>query len=310
MPDLRPVPPSDHLFSELVVRLVAIDNAGGLHSFGTAFIFQPHLALTAKHVIDEFAELDPSLYKGETVSFNFWAIQIAWEGEEHKYIVWEVSFISLSGHSDLAILKLDPYDENAAKYTMWKGVPCTLIPPKVGDSIIGFGVHDITFSGSRVNAEGRVEHIELNDKASSSRGVVKAIYPLYRDLCMLPFPCFEVDAQFEGGMSGGLVINERSQVCGIVCSSLPATEEHPIPTSYVAMLWPIMAMKIDFSIFATAPVSGEQYILELARHGVFVPEGWEHVVIEENPTGPGCKVSMQGPTHHSTGPARETAQAG
>ena len=300
MPDLRPVPPSDHLFSELVVRLIAIDKAGGLHSFGTAFIFQPYLVLTAKHVIEEFLKLDHAIYKGEEVSFNFWAIQIAWEGQEHNYVVWEVSFISLSAHSDLAILKLHPYDENAAKYTMWKGVPCTLIPPKVGDSIIGFGVHDITFAGSRVDAEGKVEHIELNDQASSSRGVVRAVHPIYRDLCMLPFPCFEVDAQFEGGMSGGLVINERSEICGIVCSSMPATKEHPIPSSYVAMLWPMMAMKIDFSLFATAPVFGEQYVLELARCGVFIPEGWKQIVIEENPVGSGCKVSMQGSINHST----------
>jgi Trypsin-like peptidase domain len=307
MPDLRPVLPSDHLFSELVVRLIAIDKSGDLHSFGTAFIFQPYLALTAKHVIEEFLKLDPSVYKGEGVSFNFWAIQIAWEGLEHNYVVWEVSFISLSGHSDLAILKLHPYDENAAKYTVWKTVPCTLILPKVGDSIIGFGVHNITFAGSKVNSAGKVEHIELNDQASSSRGVVRAVYPLYRDVCMLSFPCFEVDAQFEGGMSGGLVINERSQVCGIVCSSMPATQEHPIPSSYVAMLWPMMAMKIDFSLFRTAPVSGEQYVLELARHGVFTPEGWEQIVIEENPIGPGCKVSMQGPTHYSTGPTQSRA---
>jgi hypothetical protein len=300
VPDLRPVPPSDHLFSELVVRLIAIDKTGGLHSFGTGFIFQPYLVLTAKHVIEEFLKLDPAIYKGKEVSFNFWAVQIAWEGQEHNYTVWEVSFISLSAHSDLAILKLHPYDENAAKYTRWKVVPCTLIPPKVGDSIIGFGVHDITFAGSRVNAEGKVEHIELNDHASSSRGVVRAVYPIYRDLCMLPFPCFEVDAQFEGGMSGGLVINERSEICGIVCSSMPATKEYPIPSSYVAMLWPMMAMKIDFSLFDTAPIFGEQYVLELARCGVFIPEGWKQIVIEENPVGPGCKVWMQGPIEHST----------
>lgn len=298
MPNLRPVPPSDHLFSELVVRLIAIDKAGSLHSFGTAFIFQPNLALTAKHVIEEFLKLDSAICRGEKVSFIFWAIQVTWDGSEHNYVVWEVKFISLSAHSDLAILKLHPYDENAAKYTAWKGIPFTLIPPKVNDVIIGFGLHDTTFSGTRVNAEGKVEHIELNDRASSSRGLVRAVYPIYRDACMLPFPCFEVDAQFEGGMSGGLVINERSQVCGIVCSSMPATQEHPTPSSYVALLWPMMAMKIDFSLFRTAPILGEQYVLELAKCGVFTPEGWEQIVIEENPVEPGCKISMQPPPIH------------
>lgn len=295
MADFRPVRPDDRYFSELVVRLIAIDQNGCLYSFGTAFIFQPYLALTAKHVIEEFFKLDPRIYRGEKVSFNFWAIQVFWEGSEHNYVVWEVKFVSLSGHSDLAVLKLHPYCENADKYTMWKTVPCTLISPKVGDSMIGFGVHKMSFEGSRVNAEGKVEHIEMKDEASSSRGVVRAVYPQHRDLSLLPFPCFEVDAQFEAGMSGGLVINDRSEVCGIVCSSMPATEEHQTPSSYVAMLWPLMAMKINFALFRTAPVSGEQYILELARHGVFTPEGWERVVIEENPSGSGCKVSMRYP---------------
>ena len=169
---------------------------------------------------------------------------------------------------------------------------CTLITPQVGDQVIGFGLHSINFEGSHVGSEGKVEHIELNDKAASSQGVVRAVHPLYRDVSMLNFPCFEVDAQFEPGMSGGLVINAHSQVCGIVCSSMPATDEHPSPSSYVAMLWPMMAMKLDFSLFGKSPISGIQYVLELARHGIFTPEGWERVVIEENPSGPGCKVSI------------------
>lgn len=304
MADLRPVPADDHLFSELVVRLIAIDKGGALYSFGTAFIFQPYLALTAKHVIEEFFKLNPGIYRGEAVSFNFWAVQVTWEGSEHSYVVWEVKGISFSGHSDLAVLKLHPYCVDAAKHTernIWKLIGCTLIAPQIGDQIIAFGLHGISFEGSRVNSEGKVEHIELKDKASSSRGVVKIVHPLYRDASMLTFPCFEVDAQFEPGMSGGLVINAQSQVCGIVCSSMPATHEHPSPTSYVAMLWPMMAIELDFSLFGKSPISGVQYVLELARHGIFTPEGWDRVVIEENPSGPGCRVSMRSPTDHSSG---------
>ncbi|TMQ29858.1 MAG: trypsin-like peptidase domain-containing protein [Nitrospirae bacterium] len=268
---------------------------GALYSFGTAFIFQPYLALTAKHVIEEFFKLDTCIYRGEAVRFNFWAVQVTWESAEHSYVVWEVRGVSFSGHSDLAVLKLHPYCANAAKYTernIWKLMACTLITPQVGDQVIGFGLHSINFEGSHVGSEGKVEHIELNDKAASSQGVVRAVHPLYRDVSMLNFPCFEVDAQFEPGMSGGLVINAHSQVCGIVCSSMPATDEHPSPSSYVAMLWPMMAMKLDFSLFGKSPISGIQYVLELARHGIFTPEGWERVVIEENPSGPGCKVSI------------------
>ena len=301
MAGIRPISADDHLFSELVVRLIAIDKEGALYSFGTAFIFQPYLALTAKHVIEEFFKLDPCIYRDEAVSFNFWAVQVTWEGAEHSYVVWDIRGVSFSGHSDLAMLKLHPYCTNAAKYTernIWKLVPCTLITPQIGDKVVGFGLHGISFKGSHVNSEGKVEHIELTDSASSSSGVVRAVHPIYRDMSMLTFPCFEVDAQFEPGMSGGLVINAHSQVCGIVCSSMPATDEYPSPSSYVTMLWPMMAMKLDFSLFGRSPISGIQYVHELARHGIFTPEGWERVFIEENPSWLGCKVSMRSPTGH------------
>jgi hypothetical protein len=293
MADFRTIHHDNQYFSELIVRLIAIDQNGQLHSFGTAFIFQPYLILTAKHVIEEFFKLDTSVYQNEPVSFNFWAIQVVKEGSEHNYIVWEIEGVSLSAHSDLAVLKLYPYCENANKYTHWKFFPCTLIPPKVGDSVVCFGIHKMNFEGSRINAEGKVEHIESKDEASSSHGIIKAVYPQCRDVSMLPFPCFEIDSQIEPGMSGGLVINNRSEVCGVICSSMPRTKEHPTPSSYVAMLWPLMAIEIDFSLFRTAPVSGIQYILELARHGVFTPKGWKRIVIENSPSGTGCKVSLQ-----------------
>lgn len=288
----KPVKKDDYLFTELMPRLIAIDNKGGLHSFGSCFIFQPYLAVTARHVIEEFFKLDDLIYKGEKVSFNFWAVQTAWEGKEHNYIVWEVQYISLSVHTDLAIIKLHPYCENAVKYRYWKSPRCTLIPPKIGTQVIGFGHHQTSFEGSRLNLEGKVEHIEIKDQASSSRGIVRSVYPSLRDRSMLNFPCIEVDCRFDPGMSGGLVINEDSEVCGIICSSLPGTKEHPTHTSWAALLWPMMGIKIDFGLFRSAPVHGKQYLLELARAGIFTPKGWEHILIEENLNGPGCKVSM------------------
>ena len=299
MAEFRPVPKSDHLFSELVVRLIAIGPDGKLFVFGTAFIIQPWLALTAKHVVQEYLKLDPGIYQGKEVNFNFWAIQVVWDGTEHNYIVWEVNHVSLSGHSDLAILKLHPYCQNAATYTQWKIVPCTLIPPKVGDSMIGFGLHSFSFEGSRINAEGKVEHIEMKSEASSSRGTVTAVYAEYRDRSMLTFPCFEIEERFDPGMSGGLVINQNSEVCGIICSSLAATDESSTPTSYAAMLWPMMAMKIDFDLFRSSPIKGTKYLLEFARSSNFKPNGWDQIVIEDNPVGPGCHVLMTGLTDNA-----------
>ena len=41
---------------------------------------------------------------------------------------------------------------------------------------------------------------------------------------MLAFPCYEINARFDPGMSGGLVVDELGAVCGLVCSTLPASQ--------------------------------------------------------------------------------------
>jgi hypothetical protein len=288
----KPVKKDDYLFTELVPRLIAIDKRGGLHSFGTCFIFQPYLALTARHVILEFFKLDPQIYKGEKVNFNFWAIQTAWEGKEHNYIVWEVRAVSISAHTDLAILELHPYCKNSFNYKHWKSPRCTLIPPKIGSQVIGFGYHQTSFEGSRLNSEGKVEHIAVNDQASSSRGIVKNIYQSYRDRGMLNFSCIEVDARLDPGMSGGPVINEDSEVFGIICSSLQSADETQVATSFVTLLWPMMAMKIDIGLSIPGFTHREQYLLELSRARIFTPKGWEYIRIEEIPDGHCCNVSI------------------
>jgi hypothetical protein len=33
---------------------------------------------------------------------------------------------------------------------------------------------------------------------------------------MLPFPCFEIEARFDPGMSGGMVIDQAGALCGLI----------------------------------------------------------------------------------------------
>jgi hypothetical protein len=62
---------------------------------------------------------------------------------------------------------------------------------------------------------------------------------------MLPFPCFEIEARFDPGMSGGLVIDEAGAVCGLICASLQHSDVNAPPISYVASLWPILKTAIS-----------------------------------------------------------------
>jgi hypothetical protein len=60
---------------------------------------------------------------------------------------------------------------------------------------------------------------------------------------MLSFPCFQVNARFDHGMSGGPVFDETGCLVGVICASLPGEDgaEH---VSYVAGLAPMLDMSI------------------------------------------------------------------
>lgn len=279
MPSFREVPKSDKLFSEIALRLVGMDGKGEAFSFGTAFVLLPHLLVTAKHVIEEFIRRGDRKTNSPEVSLTFWAIQIEWKGDQHEYHVWEVTHSFLSPHSDIAILKVRAYNNTATKYSQWKITPINLEMPQVGETVIGFGFHSTSFAGSRFNPAGGLEHLELQDKAFSSKGVVKAVHPVRRDLCMLPFPCFEVDARFDHGMSGGLVINSQSELCGIICCGMGADYSH------ATMLWPMMGIVVDFDTFQATPVNGFQSLLEFARVGFWKPRGWQKIKLFASPDG-------------------------
>jgi hypothetical protein len=62
---------------------------------------------------------------------------------------------------------------------------------------------------------------------------------------MLPFPCFRVGARFDGGMSGGPVMNDRGRLCGIVCSNMPPSDEGGMHDSFVSTLSPVLGVAID-----------------------------------------------------------------
>jgi hypothetical protein len=83
------------------------------------------------------------------------------------------------------------------------------------------------------------------------------------------------------GMSGWLVINEHSEVCGIVCGSLPAGPEDEKHVSYVTMLWPMMAIPVRSGLIPGGFESARYCLRDLSARGIFTPCGWERVLIED-----------------------------
>jgi Trypsin-like peptidase domain len=281
MSDFAPVNPADRLIYELMPILIGIGPDENLVCYGSCFIASPHMAVTAKHVVEALLKQDPAVARGEAAHFEYWVVQVAWKNDQHRYIVWTIDTVATSPHSDIAIIWLRGLDENAARYRTWKTVPTTFDPPAIGATVRAFGLHNVRFDGSRTNSQGKFEHIELNCDRSVSTGTVRQLYWNGRDRGMYNFPCFEVAARFEHGMSGGLVINERSEVCGIVCGSLPAVSRDEEDISYVTMLWPMMAIPVGSNLVSGGNESSRYHLRDLSARGIFTPEGWDRVLIED-----------------------------
>lgn len=280
MPDFRPVNKNDRFLYELMPILIGIGPNENLSFYGSCFIAGPHMAITAKHVFEELLRNDPNIEFG-TSHTEYWVIQIKWAGDDHNYIIWTIDSIATSQHSDIAIIWLRAFDENAAQHGKWSILPITFDVPPIGSTVRAFGYHDISFDGSRINSNGKFEHIEIKSERSTSTGTIRQIYWDQRDSGLYSFPCFEVDARFDHGMSGGLVINEESQVCGIVCGSLPPGLNDGSHVSYVTMLWPMMAIPIDARLMPGASGTIRYNLKDLAEQGVFEPNGWDRVQIED-----------------------------
>ena len=86
---------------------------------------------------------------------------------------------------------------------------------------------------------------ELQDKPTTSIGEVKRIYSTRRDSAMLSFPCYEVNARFDPGMSGGIVVDGSGALCGLICSSLPGDSPEEQAISHVTTLWPMLRTLIS-----------------------------------------------------------------
>ena len=174
MPEFSPVNPDDIYVKELMPILIGIGPNGDLHCYGSCFIAWPHMAVTARHVIDELFKRDPGLISGEAI-FEYWVVQVVVDAGEHLSVVWTIDSIGVSAHSDIALIWLRGYDQNADVYKQqkqWKIPATTFDPPPIGSTVQAFGIHDVSFEGSRVNADGKFEHIAFKSEHSISTGVV------------------------------------------------------------------------------------------------------------------------------------------
>jgi hypothetical protein len=276
----------DDIMREATLALVSVAD-GHWFASGTATIIGHGLAVTAKHVVEDYEErfgkcsvLAANVLEGGTVG-----------------ALWSVSKCYSSPFTDIALLFLSPVkgSERAENYD-WAVCPMmNLAPPEEGSGVWGFG-----YPNSEVNhlsSENEEQpsptiRIKWSDTPSITTGSVIKIYFLSRDIIRMPFPGFETNARFDPGMSGGPVFNESGELCGIISHSYDPYEKGDRWASFVSSLWPLMALQLDLPIKGNDS-TGAYLLADLANAKYIRTLNLNRVAIERNEDGSVNRVGFR-----------------
>jgi len=259
--------------TEFALSLVA-HRANEFHPSGTAAVIAPHLAITAKHVITDYWERYEGCVPEEGLmsgTFYLQAFQCLREGTVGA--LWDVTRLWLSPHTDVAFLRLTPASDQAVHH-VWRAPRMNLLPPPVQSRVSGFGYHSSSIVP--VAEDGKTVSLRWKDAPTTTRGTVVEHHVVRRDSVCLTFPCYRMDARFDGGMSGGPIFNADGELAGVICSSMPPDELDGEHTSYAATLWPAMGTVIDMDR-DDSPRGRSYPVLELAERGYLRARHWERI---------------------------------
>lgn len=243
--------------------------------YGTCVIITPGLAITARHVIEGLlndlgnVKVDYSIEQDQNLEIPLisYIIQIF---NSNTAFRWKVIKYYFSNMSDICYLKLKPmfdFDKLPVKGIL----SMTLIPPKIGDRIVGFG-----FPNSDISVKGY--EITTTLDPITTVGEVIEVHSKGRDQ-RLSFPVFRTNARFDGGMSGGPVFTNDGKLCGLICSNMPPLEPDQDHISYVTLLWPSMNTEVELDLKHHS-FKKSSHILFLAEHKYLQIEGWENIRIK------------------------------
>lgn len=264
---------------EYMPAFIRIDRTEGLEDIarvtwlGTVFVVGVQMLFTAKHVATQLLHEDSELNRGVPGQKQYAVIQVI--NGRQQAILWNIHSIGMIDNCDIALITLTPAHENAKNYLNWSGLPLTFIPPHVGDQIFGSGIHEIKVNSARLNAG--AFYCDIDVRRSFSIGTVKDIHFEYRDRGMYSFPCMHVNAQFNPGMSGGYVLNERNEVCGVICGSLPPMSPEEEHASYASLLWPVVSLPVPHLWMKNADPNASYALWHYYHQTEIKPIGLERV---------------------------------
>jgi len=201
---------------------VAYFGEDGLAIVGSAVMVAPGLLLTATHVLDEIAS-----HRASPLFLTFL------EGGTRAWLPMDVSTLSRPSQfggrskvvSDLSLVSCT-LNSNALEARPLMLAPMQIALPLVGERLWAMGFRHQGLDG---------EAALITPLISS--GLVVAAYPNGRGERMVS-PCFEVDMETFGGMSGGAVVNANGFLVGIVSSSWDGGP------SYMTLIWDAVRLRV------------------------------------------------------------------
>jgi hypothetical protein len=206
------------------LTIVGFATATTMTNQGSAVIVAPGVALAASHVIEPY--LPSAMEKGLTPT----CMGITSKGIQF----WLIRYVTPVPGSDLCILGLELASELKSGASLWK-VALRRSVPTIGEKLTMCGfvasapefykVHDTWTLGARLYvSSGTVSQHFLHGRGSA-----------------MPGPVLEVSGHTERGMSGGLVLDSKSRLVGLICRGLEdELKEGPTWVSHLgpALTWP------------------------------------------------------------------------
>lgn len=134
---------------------------------------------------------------------------------------------------DCAALRVKVDDLNVKRLV--SPLPLSTASPAVGDEVlaIGFPILGVNF------VEAAARHL-FEEEMVGAAGVVTVLHPTGRGQTR-PWPAFEIEGNWNSGMSGGPVINRQGLVVGVVSSSVEPDDNAP------GVAYAVDVAKIDLS---------------------------------------------------------------
>jgi hypothetical protein len=268
---------SAEIVNEVAAPIIALNTVtNDIYMCGMATIIGPGYAITAAHVWEDINNRFGSGPVQDETNFEFTVMMFLTVDQGASFIPIRVVRAWVGFLTDIAVLYFHVPPEATMFKRRWGRPVLQLMPPSVGERVAAFG---FTGSGGTLTGDGEWT---FDLKPRTSTGRILEIHYDRRDAVRMPFACYRVDARFDASMSGGPVFNSAGNLCGIVCSSIPATADNDEHSSYVTTLWPLLAYRVDSSL-AEALVGKPCFAYQLFERGLFLAVDRDQIQVAHAP---------------------------